>query len=261
MTPFRASSWETKPIRRMLISRSSRLKPSPFERWVRTTSPSSTSTLAPASRSRVSMRPEIVLLPAPDRPVNQRTKPLCTEDFLEKHVYGALGASVGCEVNAALLVCVQLPPPAPRALVLSGLDRARAGIAADAGVASRIKRMPGYIVEARVLFYLRRGPIGERTDLHGLSTEVDFGGAGAGFVLRAPQSDGPGLQLAELALERPHLADLAAKHSMRRVRAEQVGAVESDHALHFGRVGRDRLHADAITAAHRLYHFVSLGGK
>jgi hypothetical protein len=44
-TSFRVSRFDTNPIRRMLVSRSSLEKPSPLDRFVRTTSPSSISTL------------------------------------------------------------------------------------------------------------------------------------------------------------------------------------------------------------------------
>src|ERR1035438_1616968 len=77
ITPLRASNSQTKPMRRMFSSRSSLLKPSPFDRWVRTTSPSSTSTRAPNWRSCNSSSREMVLLPAPLMPVNHNVKPLC----------------------------------------------------------------------------------------------------------------------------------------------------------------------------------------
>src|ERR1044072_6342566 len=59
----------------MLVSRSSFEKPSPLERFSRTMSPSRISSLEPRSRSAVSRIPEIVVLPAPESPVNQRVKP------------------------------------------------------------------------------------------------------------------------------------------------------------------------------------------
>src|ERR1035438_3626540 len=77
ITEFLDKSSQTKPIRRMFSSRSSLLNPRPFERWVRTTSPSRTSTLAPVPRRRSARRCEMVLLPAPDIPVNQTVNPLC----------------------------------------------------------------------------------------------------------------------------------------------------------------------------------------
>src|SRR5436305_9146332 len=74
-TPFRESRSATKEMRRMLVSRSSLEKPSPFERFSRTTSPSSTSTFEPRARSSTSTRWEIVVLPAPESPVNQSVNP------------------------------------------------------------------------------------------------------------------------------------------------------------------------------------------
>src|SRR6266542_1642642 len=74
-TPLRESRSATKAIRRMLVSRSSLEKPRPLERFSRTTSPSSTSTREPRSRSSISTMWEIVVLPAPESPVNQRVKP------------------------------------------------------------------------------------------------------------------------------------------------------------------------------------------
>src|SRR6266545_4589768 len=104
MTPLRESSSHTNPIRRILVSRSSLLKPSPLERFVLTTSPSSSSTLAPAARSRRSIISEMVLFPAPDRPVNHSVKPLCIsarEEFVQQYVYLPDRPAIGGEVDAA----------------------------------------------------------------------------------------------------------------------------------------------------------------
>src|SRR5215211_2386296 len=62
-------------MRRTLVSRSSFEKPRPAERLVRTTSPSSSSTGRPAARRRSTTMLEMVLLPAPERPVNQIVVP------------------------------------------------------------------------------------------------------------------------------------------------------------------------------------------
>src|SRR4051795_4742382 len=59
----------------MLVSRSSFEKPRPLERFSRTTSPSRISSLEPRSRRWPSSSREIVVLPAPESPVNQRVKP------------------------------------------------------------------------------------------------------------------------------------------------------------------------------------------
>src|SRR5947207_777763 len=245
ITPWRASSSLTNPMRRILISRSSLLKPRPFERCVRTTSPSSTSTAAPATRKRSSIRLEMVLLPAPESPVNQRTKPLCTrgaQHLLQQHVDGPLRASVGGEMNAALLIGVLLPPPASGALGVAGLDCTSAGIAADTGVAARVQRMTRHLVTANVVFDLISGPVGQRAKLHGSSVEIDLADVSAGFILRAPQSYCPSLQLFELTLERAHFTDIAAEHPLRRVLVEQVGTVQRDHRLHFGCVRTHHFH-------------------
>ena len=82
-TPFRKlRSWQTKPIRRTFSSRSSFENPSPFERFVRTTSPSSSSTRWPRRRSSSLTSVEMVDLPAPERTVNQRVKPSLTWQLL-----------------------------------------------------------------------------------------------------------------------------------------------------------------------------------
>src|SRR5918996_3163915 len=73
--PLRESRLATKAIRRMLVSRSSFEKPSPLERFSRTTSPSSTSSFEPRLRSSLTRWVVIVDLPEPESPVNQRQKP------------------------------------------------------------------------------------------------------------------------------------------------------------------------------------------
>jgi hypothetical protein len=61
-----------------------------------------------------------------------------------EHVDRAFGASIGAEVQAALLDRLGgFPPPAAGALVLAGDDGARAGIASDAGVTGGVERMLG----------------------------------------------------------------------------------------------------------------------
>src|SRR5215475_5114826 len=74
-TPLRLSRSATKAIRRLLVSRSSFEKPSPLERFSRTTSPSRISSFEPRSRRCPSSNLEMVVLPAPESPVNQRVNP------------------------------------------------------------------------------------------------------------------------------------------------------------------------------------------
>ena len=59
----------------MFVSRSSFEKPRSFERCVRTTSPSSTSTWAPRRSSSAPTRRDTVVLPAPESPVSQTVNP------------------------------------------------------------------------------------------------------------------------------------------------------------------------------------------
>ena len=73
--PCRAISEATYPIRRMLISRSSLLNPNPFDRCVRTTSPSNTVTWRPCSKIRSVSTSPVVDLPDPLKPVNQMHAP------------------------------------------------------------------------------------------------------------------------------------------------------------------------------------------
>src|SRR5215208_7902710 len=74
-TPWRVRSSATKPIRKMFVSLSSRLKPRPLERLVRTMSPSMTSILPCLWRSSLSTISAMVVLPAPERPVNHSVNP------------------------------------------------------------------------------------------------------------------------------------------------------------------------------------------
>src|SRR4030042_3850032 len=76
ITPFLERSLQTNPILLILVSRSSLLKPRPFERWVRTTSPSRISILLnPLLRSSPSNFRDKVLFPEQESPVNQIVNP------------------------------------------------------------------------------------------------------------------------------------------------------------------------------------------
>src|SRR5918996_4475220 len=63
-------------MRRMFVSRSSLENPKPLDRFSRTTSPSRISTGTPDSSNVSSTWCAIVVLPEPDKPVNQMTAPL-----------------------------------------------------------------------------------------------------------------------------------------------------------------------------------------
>ena len=67
-TPARVKRLATQPMRSMLVSRSSFENPRPFDRWVRTTSPSRYSTSAPRFSSSGPTSSAMVLFPVPERP-------------------------------------------------------------------------------------------------------------------------------------------------------------------------------------------------
>ena len=69
--PRRTNSEATKPIRWTFVSRSALLNPRPFDRCVRTTSPSKTVTLRPRSRINQESISAVVDFPDPLSPVNQ----------------------------------------------------------------------------------------------------------------------------------------------------------------------------------------------
>src|SRR5688572_13989336 len=200
ITPLRESSSHTNPMRRMFTSRSSLLKPRPFERCVRTTSPSSTSTLAPNSRSRCSSRLEMVLLPAPDIPVNQIVNPLCT-----------LGCPVHGEMDAAFFARGVFPPPAAGALVFARQNRTRTRRAADAGISLRIKRVERNVVRLNVMVYLRCRPIRQRADTEPSIDFFDRLDFGPSLTLVPSKACSPRAELSQLPLQRTHFANLAAQ--------------------------------------------------
>src|SRR5688572_11571112 len=104
-TPLRESRSATKAMRRMLVSRSSLEKPSPFERFSRTTSPSRISSLEPRDRSCSSTSLEMVVLPAPERPVNQRVKPFSSDIVSFLRLVGAVCVDQDlCDLGTAELL-------------------------------------------------------------------------------------------------------------------------------------------------------------
>src|SRR5215204_5544079 len=74
-TPLRVNKSATKPILKTLVSLSSLEKPRPLDRLVLTMSPSRTSILRKRFLSSCSTISDMVVLPAPDKPVNHSVKP------------------------------------------------------------------------------------------------------------------------------------------------------------------------------------------
>src|ERR671916_106295 len=102
-TPLRVKRFATNPILSTFMLRSSRLKPRPLERFVLTMSPSSTSTRRPLSLSSFSTISAMVVLPAPESPVNHNVNPRSNLPF------SILKFSVLCEFA---LLAVYLGPHA-----------------------------------------------------------------------------------------------------------------------------------------------------
>src|ERR1035441_2598819 len=250
ITPLRASSSQTKPMRRTFSSRSSLLKPRPFDRCVRTTSPSSTSTWAPNLRNFSSSKREIVLLPAPLMPVNHNLKPWCILFRFRFCHHIARHRAIRGEVNSTFLLGVLLPPPAPRALAFAGLYGARTGRATDARVAARVQRMHRNAVHREILSHARRAPIGQGTDFPpAVGTAVYFGNATAGFALIPAQARGPGLEGRQFALQRAHLARVAAALPLRHTGIKQIHSVDRDQLFHVLAFRKNDLHRDAVALA------------
>src|ERR1700712_833916 len=106
MTPLRASSPDTNPMRRMLTARSSRLYPRPRDRLVRMTSPSRISTPHRTVRSRSATPAATVDFPALGSPVSQTVAPpvqgtddgwTCVVSLTVASASGSGGQSAGLE--------------------------------------------------------------------------------------------------------------------------------------------------------------------
>src|ERR1022692_4201529 len=261
ITPLRASNSQTKPMRRTFSSRSSLLKPRPFDRCVRTTSPSSTSARAPNWRNFSSSKREIVLLPAPLMPVNHSVKPLCIS-LISASAAISRHRAIGGEVNSTLLFGVLFPPPAPSALAFAGLHGARTGRATDARVAPRVQRMHRNVVPRDVLLHAPCAPIGQGTDFHpAVGAALYFGNATAGVALIAAQSGGPGLKGCQFALQWAHFARVAAALPRRHAGIEQVRPFDRHQLFHVFAFRKDNLHRRAVALAHRLHHLIGLVGE
>src|SRR5438876_1716719 len=149
----------------MFVSRSFFEKPRPFERWVRTTSPSRYSTLWSFFSSSAPTSSAIVDLPAPLRPVNQSVNPerdwsSCPRSGPVEEVWGNREVSpaklaslirlLRFDVDAALELV--RASPAACALLLVGRGRPGAGDATDRAVAGLVQRV------VRNLIHLDVGP-------------------------------------------------------------------------------------------------------
>src|SRR5690349_21269997 len=140
-------------MRSMFVSRSSFENPSPFDRCWRTSSPSSHSTSRPRRSSSGRTISAIVVLPAPERPVNHSVNPSVIALLDQRCV----------DVNAALELV--RAGPATGALVVTGCDRARARDTADRRVALVVQRVVRNLVHVDVRLHTLRVPVDERLHL------------------------------------------------------------------------------------------------
>src|SRR5512133_383020 len=140
-------------MRSMFVSRSSFEKPRPLDRCSRTSSPSSHSTRRPRRSSSGRTSSAIVVLPAPDSPVNQSVNPSVI----------ALLDQWCIDVDAALELV--RAGPATGALVVAGGDRARARDAADRRVALVVQRVVRNLVHVDVGLHALRIPVDDRLHL------------------------------------------------------------------------------------------------
>src|SRR5215813_14222095 len=121
-------------------------------------------------------------------------------------------------VQAALLHRLLLPPPPARALVLAGVGRPSARLAADRHEAAVVQRVVRHLVLADVGPHLLRRPVGERVELHERALgraegriELDDGHLGARpRTLVLALAGDPGAERPERAHQRLDLAHTAA---------------------------------------------------
>src|SRR5215213_6861380 len=107
-TPLRVNKSATKPILKTLVSPSSLEKPRPLDRLVLTMSPSRTSILRKRFLSSCSTISDMVVLPAPDRPVNHSVKP--RPNFVPFSIVNAppLSITYCCDFNFSLTTLLGL---------------------------------------------------------------------------------------------------------------------------------------------------------
>src|SRR2546423_8527800 len=202
--PCRVSREATQPMRSMFVSRSSFEKPRPLQRCSRTSSPSSHSTERPRRSSSGRTSSAIVVLPAPESPVNQRVNPLRSFSVI------ALLDEWGVDVNAAFELLGAGPPA--RSLALPRLHGPRARDAPDRQVPGVVKRVVRNLVDVDVGLDALRVPVDDRLDL---PDAVALRPLHPPRVLPrqrllATDAADPRVVLREYAFERLDLADVAA---------------------------------------------------
>src|SRR6266566_9621766 len=230
----------------MFVSRSSLEKPRPFERWVRTTSPSRYSTLWSFFSSSAPTSSAIVDLPAPESPVNQSVNPLAIRllspsgtwsramsgDLVPGHGRGPGPAGQRVGVDAALELV--RTGPAAGALLLVGRSRAGARDAADRAIPGLVQRVERNLVDLDVGPDALLVPVGERVELPDPVTlrPLELRRSGAARRLIAADAGDPGVVGAERFEQRLNLADMAAAVRIRFPEVRTLALVLLGHRDH-----------------------------
>ncbi len=155
---------------------------------------------------------------------------------------------VRTDMQAALFLLVLLPPPAAGALALAGLERARAGRAADGEKAHGVQLIDGHAER------LGRGDdalarvIGERIELDELALDIELDEIDALARLRliGAQPGHPGGDAGEQARERLHLAHMAAGLAILDRAIETIDAMLGDEFRERQSLRIDRVNAPRV---------------
>src|ERR687886_1779422 len=193
---------------------------------------------------------------------NSAPGPTSVAGFAKDHLQLVLEATrLDGAVHPALFGRIGFPPPAARPAVLPRRNRARAGGAANALVPPIIERVIWHVVLPHVLPDLLFRPVGQGIDFDDAAVvviQLDLADVGAGGPLVAPQPGDPGIQAAQHADERAHLADVAARQPQRHRAVEQVRAVAPHHRFHFPAVGEVHLNLDPVALPDTVDEVVAL---
>ena len=234
-------------MRWMLVSRSSFEKPRPFERWVRTVSPSRYSTTSPRRSSSGRRGAAIVVLPEPESPVNQRVKPPAGTTvrlgvLVPRRLLGH-GVSLQRSVDAAFELVGAGPAAGP--LLLVGVVGRVQGCSRSTDSPSSCSGLYGNLVDGDVRPDALLVPVGERVHLPDAVAlrPLDLRRRRAARRLVAADAGDPGTVGLERLDQRLDLADVAAAVGIALPEVRAFAAVllgDRDH------LGADQLEAVAL---------------
>src|SRR5882757_270335 len=194
------------------------------------TSPSSTSETSSASRERIVSFCAIDNTVCASASATSRASPFNASVLLtvvpdQRAQLVLESACFDRAVDAALLRCARLPPPASGAQVLALLRRPGARRAADRGVALVVERVVRKLVLLHVVPHVFLRPLGERVELHDrpvVVVDLDLADVAARRPLVAAQAGDPRVEAGEVLLQRQDLAHLAAEQPVFDALVEEV---------------------------------------